>query len=160
MRCGRGCEIRLCCGCFLSEPQSSCRSRAKVYHHRRRGRKEKVAATYLLLGPRQLAFQLPLLVEQDLVFAAQCGETLGKLVGKLRDVGMCLLSHARVSSVQGMCEKARLAVWVRPAQSARQRQRECVAARRRRTSGCRQGSERARPRRRKGPRVASGHRLS
>jgi hypothetical protein len=53
--------------------------------------------TYLLLGPRQLAFQLPLAVKQDLVLVAQRGKALGKLVGKLRDVVWSLLSHGGVS---------------------------------------------------------------
>jgi hypothetical protein len=43
-------EVRLCCGCFLSKPRSSCRSRAKMFHHDRE--KGRDGCAYLLLGPR------------------------------------------------------------------------------------------------------------
>lgn len=58
-----------------------------------KGGKENRVAPYLLLGPRQLALELPVLVKQDLVFPAQSCEAVTKLLGELDDCGLRLAFH-------------------------------------------------------------------
>lgn len=89
-------EIRLCCGCFLSKPQCSCRSRAKVFHHRK-GCLAVNVRTYLLLGPRQLAFELLLVLEQGLILPAQSCKAFGKLLSELDHVALRHLGHVDVT---------------------------------------------------------------
>lgn len=53
--------------------------------------------TYLLLGPRQLALQLLLLVEQCLILPTQRRKALSKLVRQPDHTLLCLIRHAGVS---------------------------------------------------------------
>lgn len=57
--------------------------------------------TYLLLSPRKLAFQLPVLIEQSLVFPTQSSKAFNKPPSKLCDVARSLCSHGVVSTRTG-----------------------------------------------------------
>lgn len=57
--------------------------------------------TYLLLGPRELAFQLPMLIEQSLVLPTQSSKAFNKPPSKLCDVARSLFSHGVVSTRTG-----------------------------------------------------------
>lgn len=82
---------------FCQSRESSCRSRAKVYHHRRGGRLRE-AVTYLLLGPQELALYLSVLVQQSLVLSAQRCKAFNELVGKHSDVVLSLFGHGAVGT--------------------------------------------------------------
>lgn len=49
--------------------------------------------TYLLLGPRQLALKLLLLVEKNLVLCTQGRKTLGNLLSELRGILLRPFDH-------------------------------------------------------------------
>lgn len=83
---------------FCQSRESSCRSRAKVYHHGRRGGGLLAAVTYLLLGPRELAFHLFLLIKQRLVFSTQSRKAFNQLLGKHCDAELSLFSHSAVNT--------------------------------------------------------------
>lgn len=53
--------------------------------------------SYLLFGPRQLAFELPVLIPESLVLTAQRCKALSKLLGDLGRVVIGMLSHGAVN---------------------------------------------------------------
>lgn len=75
---------------------------------------------YLLFGPGELVLKLSLLVEESLVLSAQRSETLCQLIGKLRHIPSCLVTHDCADLEQcsgGVAVRLRQ----RPAPIARQR---------------------------------------
>jgi hypothetical protein len=62
------------------------------------GGKTRICITYLLLSPRELAFELFLLVEQGLVLPAQSSKAFDKLRGEPWDAVMRLFRHGVVSN--------------------------------------------------------------
>ena len=76
--------------------------------------------TYLLLGPRQLALELLLLVEEDSVLDAESRETFCNLLGELHGVLLRPLDHDEEKQAHGTERKqARVE---RPARMTRQAQ--------------------------------------
>jgi hypothetical protein len=124
----------------------------KVYHHRGGVReiKEKAYA-YLLFGPGQLTFELPLLVEQSLVFSAQRREPLRKLLSELRDILVPLVYHACVSEEQRwLCDYVTVSLWGETSSDCaakRLRVRQKKKNRRMRRQGWRSEAPRAAPKR-------------
>jgi len=58
-----------------------------------KGDKERKTMTHLLFGPRQFAFELLVLIHEDLVLIAQRCKALGELVGELGHVAVRVLRH-------------------------------------------------------------------
>lgn len=69
-----------------------------MYHHGRRGGELLADVTYLLLGPRELAFHLFLLIKKSLVFSTQSRKAFDQLLGKHCDVELSLIGHSSDST--------------------------------------------------------------